>query len=426
MAPEQINHKLGKKDECTDIYALGALLYYLITGHATVSHKDPDFLKKTLKGDIPLPSEVSNVPESLETICLKAIEVKKEDRYQSVNCLIKDLKAYLNGFAPASEKPSLVKQLKLFYKRNNKACLTALLFVFALIGSGLFYTMRITASQKKTESALVSLQEANLEKSKLYDELQQKIINSAHTAYKNMAFSQALSMLTQIETPEVIDLKIKLNFIFQKFDTVEQLLGKDTKSNIAKATSMLKSSIQNGKVSTEALLEFSKSYNLDRVLKVNFLTYHLRTYSDQAEKLILVPALIKTDNNIKNLNYKYKILDDGIAVNISNNPRLRKYQWIRHFGEITEINISNTNLQVIKALSPLPLKKIKAANIPINSVNWLSNLKLEELDVRGTMVESVFGLKNMNSLKVLILPTNFPKEDLANNHPPHAKVYFLD
>ncbi|MCM8535000.1 MAG: protein kinase [Lentisphaeraceae bacterium] len=426
MAPEQINTKLDKKDERTDIYALGALLYYLITGQATVSHKDPDFLKKTLQGDIPLPSELCNVPESLETICLKAIEPKKENRYQTANCLIVDLRAYLNGFSPTSEKASFLKQFKLFYKRNNRACITALLFLLVLATSGVFYTLEIKASQQKAESALSSLQQANIEKSKLYDELQQKIINSAHNAYQNSAFTQAENMLAQIDTPEVVDLKIKLNFIFQRFDIVQDLLGDDKESNIAKATQMFRASVKNGKLSTKALLKFNSEYNLDRILKVNFLTYHLRNYSHQEEKLILVPALIKTDNNIKDLNYKYKILDDGISVDISNNLRLRKYQWIRFFGNVTEINISNTSLQVIKALNSLPLKKVNAANTPINSINWLSSLKLEELDIRGTLVESLFGLKSMNSLKLLILPSNFPKENLLDYSPPNAKILFLD
>ena len=408
MAPEQVNHELGKKDEKTDIYALGGLLYYILTEQNTVQEGHLETkLKDILSGNFPLPTNVKNIPYSLEVICLKALEIKKEERYQTVGEMIKDLRSYLNGFAPTSEKPSLIKQSALFYKRNRKSCLTALVFIILLFSSGLFYTLQ--------------LQKANNEKSVLNKELEKKIISVANNAYDSNQFEHAYNLLQSIENDDVLVTKANIQFIFQNFEEVDKLLTERKDSDLYKINFFFKNSIQDNKVPTEKLHEAINLKYFDKALKMSFYKYHLIHFSDQQEKLALVPRLMQGENGISDLNFTYKETEDGISIDISNNPRMRKFQWLKYFGNVCEIDISNTNLSMYKGISNLPLKKIKSVNVPISSLHWLPTETIEEIDIRGTLIEKLDALHKFISLKTLTLSSGFSEEELKKV-PKHVKL----
>jgi serine/threonine protein kinase len=93
MAPEQSEGLVDRVDERTDIYGLGAILYFLVARHspgAAAPHDD---------GARPVPgTKLSLVaPRSLQAIWQKAIAPKPEERYQSVQELSADISRFLAG-----------------------------------------------------------------------------------------------------------------------------------------------------------------------------------------------------------------------------------------------------------------------------------------------------------------------------------------
>jgi len=81
MAPEQI-HGEGEKDERTDIFALGAILYFLIKGQAPFVGTRAEILESTLLGKS---GEVGEGEErSILAVSLKALSADPEQRYQKV------------------------------------------------------------------------------------------------------------------------------------------------------------------------------------------------------------------------------------------------------------------------------------------------------------------------------------------------------
>ena len=112
MAPEQVK-SYADKDVRTDIYALGALLYNLLTGELPVSGKSlEDLLKKTETGDLTPCANHENgkgSPSSLESILKKSLALSPDDRYQSVRDLQVDLNKYLGGFATEAENANALK-----------------------------------------------------------------------------------------------------------------------------------------------------------------------------------------------------------------------------------------------------------------------------------------------------------------------------
>lgn len=122
MAPEQVSSKWGEKNERTDIYALGSLLYTILTLERPYSNLDVQrTLKATVKGKNILPQNDNSriTSTSLYAVCMKAMESTQNQRYLSVNELISDIHAYQQGFIPKAEPKNPIKNLLFLVKRNR-------------------------------------------------------------------------------------------------------------------------------------------------------------------------------------------------------------------------------------------------------------------------------------------------------------------
>jgi WD40 repeat protein/serine/threonine protein kinase len=97
LAPEQAGDNRAKVGPASDVYALGAILFHLLTGR-------PPFLSETLEGTLlqvlttdPVGARQFNpaLPRDLETICSKCLQKEPGQRYQSAQALAEDLGRFL-------------------------------------------------------------------------------------------------------------------------------------------------------------------------------------------------------------------------------------------------------------------------------------------------------------------------------------------
>jgi serine/threonine-protein kinase len=98
MSPEQLQGE--EIDRRSDIYALGCLLYEMLTLHAAFDPREPGILSKKLAGDI---ADVATrnprrpVPEALSRICRRAMATHPSGRYETADALAVELRHWLDG-----------------------------------------------------------------------------------------------------------------------------------------------------------------------------------------------------------------------------------------------------------------------------------------------------------------------------------------
>jgi len=123
MSPEQAAGRLGELGPASDIYSLGATLYYLLTGRPPF--EAPGLLQLLLRvqdGDFPLPREVKpSVPTALEAICLKAMALAPAQRYPTCIALAEDLERWLADEPVSVHQPEWHERLARWGRRHRRS-----------------------------------------------------------------------------------------------------------------------------------------------------------------------------------------------------------------------------------------------------------------------------------------------------------------
>jgi serine/threonine protein kinase/Flp pilus assembly protein TadD len=141
MSAEQALAKRGLVDHRTDIYALGATLYELLTLQPAFPGNDREELLRQIAFEEPqAPRRVNRaVPPELDTVVLKALEKNATERYATARELADDLRCWLEDRPIHARRPSLVQRARKWARRHRalvwSAAVCSLLAVTALGGS---------------------------------------------------------------------------------------------------------------------------------------------------------------------------------------------------------------------------------------------------------------------------------------------------
>ncbi len=157
MAPEQCDAHFGDISQQTDVFGLGAILYYLLTDR-------PPFRGETLKDTIravtqldPVPPRVlrPGVPIDLETICLRCLEKRPAKRYRTAKEVADELERFLND-EPIHARP--INPLERVWRRARRhpwlaGFATATLVLLGIVAAGsTLAALRINEARQQAEN----------------------------------------------------------------------------------------------------------------------------------------------------------------------------------------------------------------------------------------------------------------------------------
>lgn len=138
MAPEQAAGRIREIGPASDVHSLGAMLYQLIVGHTPFRGDNTYAIIKKVIEDEPKSirsvTEVSKVPQDLETVCMKCLRKNPFDRYQTAADFATDLEAILEGRPISARRVGPVERAWKFVKRNPAMSSLAAAFVVSLFG----------------------------------------------------------------------------------------------------------------------------------------------------------------------------------------------------------------------------------------------------------------------------------------------------
>ena len=141
MPPEQAGAKRGKVGRPSDVYALGGILYYLLTARAPFQAESLEHLITQVLHAEPVAPRLLNpsIPRDLETITLKCLEKEPSRRYQTAQELADELGRFLRH-EPIRARPITPPEKLWRWCRRKPALATALGFALAALVVGLATT----------------------------------------------------------------------------------------------------------------------------------------------------------------------------------------------------------------------------------------------------------------------------------------------
>lgn len=407
MAPEQVDEL--ENTERTDIYALGAILYTILSHHAPTDGDNDKNFEKTRKGEI-LPPRLRfptlDIPEALNAVSMQALARDPSERYATADELSGEVRHYISGFATAAERAGLGKQLKLLYRRNRRFCLTlgSGLLVVAVVTILSMRQLRIkeqlaTEARERAEKTLALYEAEKKHSEEVTDQYMADLIDVNRSFVNKSEFVEALAKIDSAVEKDPSNKKAwakkaATHFIMQEFkaaaESFRHTQRKGDISSLAReyATRKPDTQLLTGAELAELVHRVGQPAMWDRMMM-----FDSPTRKDSSGHLPVVKAVIEVLNpDWDSSHFKYDPSARSLALS---GPDLK---------------VLSTGINTAKcALRTLNLRTLDVHGSSFSNLRDITVLNIETLDIRETEVVDLIPLLKMKYLKKLIVsPDRFP------------------
>lgn len=171
MSPEQVQASPDEVDTRTDVYALGVVLFRLLSGYVPFAHDDPSLpeLARRIVCDPPprLPPAVARPGSDLDTILRRALAKDKNRRYASAADLAADLRRFLSDHPISASADSAWYLLRTRVVHYRRALAAATVGAVLLAAVAAYATIQHSLADRLSQSLEAELATANIERGRL-------------------------------------------------------------------------------------------------------------------------------------------------------------------------------------------------------------------------------------------------------------------
>jgi serine/threonine protein kinase len=131
MSPEQIMGDVELIDQRTDVYALGAILYFLLTGRPPFNPNSmADARKQIVNGVVERPRHINRkIPRSIEAVAMKAMAKTRESRYSTGQQVADDVVRFLDGKPVSAYRENILERSARWTNQNRFLVLLILAYL---------------------------------------------------------------------------------------------------------------------------------------------------------------------------------------------------------------------------------------------------------------------------------------------------------
>ncbi len=445
MAPEQARGELAAVDERSDIYSLGAILYEILTLSPPIRGRSVRaILEDVVAGRILAPHrrapERSIAPE-LAAIAMKALATAKEERYQTVLELRRDIELYLDDRQVSAKEDSTWEALVKLYRRNQEVVAAIAVCMVIVIGVTIFLFNAILNERHKYQQ---SAREAGIRLGQLKVEQERRAMDQRRAAPALVAKAQrAVDLKDFTEAQADIDLAIQydgalgearmlaaqLAIRAQDWPQAEaqlalyvpgQTADQDGRAllDLVRQATRERPGTTSGDRSSEHLIQIASILVRQGAYTIAETLYRsssdlIALYRFRLEKQWpgCTALGFKSDQNgrltVDGLANRRDVKDlsalEGMPIQSLNlaGTQVFDLEPLRRMP-LTSLTLSDTPVRSLEALSSLPLTRLVVANTLIEDLSPLVAAPLEELDLTNTKVVDLAPIEKLplSSLKL--------------------------
>jgi eukaryotic-like serine/threonine-protein kinase len=207
MAPEQATGHSRQVGRQADVYALGVILYELLTGRPPFQSDSMLETLEQVRTHEPVPPRRlrPRLPRDLETVCLKCLQKEPRERYQSTAELGEELRRFLRG-EPIRARPVSALNRAVRWCRRNPALAAAssmaAMGVLAALGLSIGWAVQQSRAALRLREEVARAEQSAEESKGVFDFFRTKVLSAARPKGRSGGLGRRATIRAAVEAAE--------------------------------------------------------------------------------------------------------------------------------------------------------------------------------------------------------------------------------